>query len=175
MRTVLGACDVVAVGPRRREDWGQDVAAVMAREVEDPRRWPGVDRWPPAARPSGARPTYPFLPYRADELRLYLHPVEPDPAAWRLVSLLDVWFEAGRIPDIEVRKDELLGEARCVLERFGSDAAFYTNFDDHYVGVDRNPMSPQGSIDCLGELDIDCGLVAVSDDEVGVFWSFTEL
>ncbi|SDK74511.1 hypothetical protein [Streptomyces indicus] len=175
MRTVLGACDFASVGPRRHKDWAQDVTAVMARSVEDPRSWRGHDLWPAAARPGGAGPSYPFVPYEAGELRQYLYPLRPEPAAWRLISLLDAGFDATRIPDIEGRRYELLGEARCVLGRFGPHADFYTNFDDFFEEADSNPMRPQGSFECIGELDLDCGLVAVSDDEVGVFWSFAEL
>ncbi|MFI6939340.1 hypothetical protein ACIBI4_08725 [Streptomyces sp. NPDC050418] len=174
VRTVLGACDIVAVGPRRHEDWVRDLAAVMARETGDPRGWQGVDLWPPHARPGGSWPTYPFVPYKADALCPNLYPVAPEPAAWRLISLLDTWFDARNVPDIEARRYDLLTDARCVLGRFGSDATFHTNFDDFFEEADFNPMRPQGSFECIGEFDLDCGLVAVSDDEVGVFWAFRD-
>ncbi|MFE5595090.1 hypothetical protein [Streptomyces sp. NPDC056549] len=160
-------------GPRRHDDWAQDVLAVMDRSVTDPRRWQTLD-WDGDEKEHGnVRPSYPFLPLTPEQVRAWTYPITAEAAADLLTSLSQEWFFEARPLRGRTDRDDVLADARAVLGRFGGDAVFRTSSD-----LARNSDSPDF---LTGELAggraftehmMDLGLIAVSTDEVGVFWSF---
>ncbi|MFD8141854.1 hypothetical protein [Streptomyces sp. NPDC059708] len=170
----------LATGPRRHEDWAEDVLALMHREVPDPRGWLRIDH----DRTDDARhtvPAYPFEPPPAAGFQDRLHELEPAGAVTALAVMAEEW-EGGRPVRDRPERDALLAEARILLERYGPDARFWTNARDAAsepardfvraglkgTGVHRFLTDAYvNGLDLLEEL----GLVAVSGDEVGVFWS----
>ncbi|MFE1559790.1 hypothetical protein ACFW6V_32980 [Streptomyces sp. NPDC058734] len=163
-------------GPRLRGDWAEDVLAVMARAVADPRGWASLEwRMDDAVREAG-HPFHPFRAMAAEEVRGGLRPVPAGAAVELLASLAQEWFfEASPVRTREDR-DAVLADARTVLDRFGPDAAFWTS-SDLARGCDAPDFLArdlEGGRPFTGYL-MDLGLVAVSADEVGVFWSFNAL
>ncbi|MEU0985935.1 hypothetical protein [Streptomyces sp. NPDC005953] len=83
------------------------------------------------------------------------------------------WFFEGRPVRTRTDRNEVLADARTVLGRFGGDAVFRTSSD-----LARGSTSPDFLADELAggraftDHMMDLGLIAVSADEVGVFWSF---
>ncbi|MFC7922080.1 hypothetical protein [Streptomyces cinereoruber] len=161
------------VGPRRHDDWALDVLAVMERSVTDPRgrltlEW-GVDR----EGRENIRPCYPFLPPTAEQVRAWTHPVTADAAVELLASLTQEWFFEGRPVRTRPDRDDVLADARTVLGRFGADAVFRTSSD--LAGASDSPdflaRELAGGRSFTDHV-MDLGLIAVSADEVGVFWSF---
>ncbi|MFE3859941.1 hypothetical protein ACFXPT_05850 [Streptomyces goshikiensis] len=163
-------------GPRLHDDWAQDVLAVMHRVVADPRGW-RVMQWQIGKewRENG-HPSYPFLPLTAEEVREWTHPVTAGAAGELLASLAQEWFFEPSPVRSRANRDEVLADARTVLGRFGPEAVFRTSSD-----LARTSDSPDF---LAGELAggraftgymMDLGLIAVSADEVGVFWSFNAL
>ncbi|MDX3536312.1 hypothetical protein PV721_18405 [Streptomyces sp. MB09-01] len=160
-------------GPRLHEDWAEDVRAVMERSVADPRGWSAVEwQMDNAVRESG----YPFYPFRAltaEDLRSGLRPVTAGAAVELLASLAQEWFFEGSPVRSREDRDTVLADARTVLDRFGPDAAFWTSSD-----LARGSEAPdflardlEGGHPFTDHM-MDLGLIAVSADEVGVFWSF---
>ncbi|MGW9072410.1 hypothetical protein ACWGQT_23560 [Streptomyces yangpuensis] len=163
-------------GPRLHEDWAEDVRAVMQRSVADPRGW--------AVRESDAfdvgwESGYPFYPFRAliaEDLHAGLRPITAGAAVELLASLAQEWFFEDNPVRLREDRDMVLADARTVLDRFGPDAAFWTSSD-----LARTCDAPDflarelegGHI--FTDYMMDLGLVAVSADEVGVFWSFNAL
>ncbi|GHF57663.1 hypothetical protein GCM10010218_43840 [Streptomyces mashuensis] len=163
-----------AVGPRRHDDWAFDAAAVMAREVTDPRGWKrlepaeGEEEWLEDR-------SYPFagLPRDAEQAsawRSRLIAIPDTEAKKLLVALSTNWLDVTQERDFESRKADLERRASVVLSRFGASSSFYTNTNENgevpdcYAPITGcNPFSVHGW---------DIGLIVVSDTEVGVFWSF---
>ncbi|WP_282693929.1 hypothetical protein [Streptomyces sp. CC208A] len=172
----------VATGPRRHEDWAHDVRAVMHRSVDDPRGRLRLDR----DRDNDvrhARPAYPFAPPPAPELRSRLYPLEAAAAAAAVAVMAEEW-QAEPAP-VRSRPDHeaVLADARTLLHRYGPTAGYWTNAltaahdpapDFVGAGLARTPSHPFATTEYLKGLDIfeDLGVIAVNDDEVGVFWSF---
>ncbi|GGS92220.1 MULTISPECIES: hypothetical protein [Streptomyces] len=170
----------LATGPRRHEDWAEDVLAVMHREVPDPRGWLRLY----GDRTSGARavvPAYPFEPPPAAGFPDRLYELERGAAVGALAVMAEEWWEERPVRD-RPERDGLLADARFLLDRFGPDARFWTNALDAAADPRRDFVRAGlggtrahrfttgeylGGIDLFDEL----GLIAVSDDEVGVFWS----
>ncbi|MFD6421670.1 hypothetical protein [Streptomyces sp. NPDC060198] len=160
-------------GPRRAEDWGQDVLAVMDRTIADPRGWSSqVWRIDEEGREND-RPSFPFLPPTAAQVRAWTYPITASAAAELLASLTQEWFFEIRPVRTRPDKDHVMADARTVLSRFGPGAAFRTSSD-----LARDSASPDF---LAGDLSggraftshmMDVGLIAVSTKEVGVFWSF---
>ncbi|WP_371639798.1 hypothetical protein [Streptomyces virginiae] len=160
-------------GPRLHEDWADDVRAVMQRSVADPRGWSvlewQIDR---AGRESG----YPFHPFRvltAEGLHAGLRPITAGAAVELLASLAQEWFFEGSPVRSREDRDAVLADARTLLDRFGPDAAFRTSSDlartcdaPDFLARDLEGGHP------FTDFMMDLGLIAVSADEVGVFWSF---
>ncbi|MFH8803641.1 hypothetical protein ACH4F6_29205 [Streptomyces sp. NPDC017936] len=161
------------VGPRDHQDWHRDVASVMALRVSDPRGWYSVDFAPESAESRGGAAA-PFLPWSSEQLTASLFEVGPLSAAQLLVALKGEWYQAANIPDFENRKDELLRSSRRILSRFGPDASFFTNASEARNNPDADLLNPAAEWECLSDFTTDCGLVAVSATEVGVFWAFWE-
>ncbi|WP_299538716.1 hypothetical protein [uncultured Streptomyces sp.] len=160
-------------GPRQHEDWARDALAVMNRSVADPRGWRMLEWQIDEEGRENVRPSFPFLPPTAEQVREWTHPVTESAAAELLASLTQEWFFVGRPLRSRADKDQVLADARTVLARFGPDAVFRTSSD-----LARFSSSP----DFLGEdltggraftdYMMDLGLIAVSPEEVGVFWTF---
>ncbi|MFJ1679311.1 hypothetical protein ACIODT_30795 [Streptomyces sp. NPDC088251] len=160
-------------GPRRDEDWGRDVLAVMDRSVTDPRGWQTLEWQIDKEGRENVRPSFPFLPLTAEQVHAWTYPVTASAAAELLASLTQEWFFEGRPVRTRADRDDVLADARMVLGRFGADADFRTSSD-----LARTSASPDF---LAGELAggraftyhlMDLGLIAVSADEAGVFWSF---
>ncbi|MFE1805645.1 hypothetical protein [Streptomyces sp. NPDC059533] len=171
----------LATGPRRHEDWAEDVLALMHREVPDPRGWLRID----GDHDNDARsavPTYPFEPPPAAEFLDRLHELEPAGAVTALAVMAEEWGDNRPVRDRPDR-DALLADARFLLDRYGPDARFWTNARDaasdparDFVGAGLKGTRVHGFItnEYVNGLDLfeELGLIAVSGDEVGVFWSF---
>ncbi|MEU3606891.1 hypothetical protein AB0E83_15790 [Streptomyces sp. NPDC035033] len=172
----------VATGPRRHEDWAHDVHAVMHRAVDDPRGRRGLDpdRTDDVRH---ARPAYPFAPPAAAELRALLHPLETEGAVGAVAVMAEEW--QGELLPVRSRpdRDAVLADARTLLRRYGPAARYWTNAlaaahdpapDFVAAGLAGTRSHPFATTEYLKGLDIfeDLGVIAVSDDEVGVFWSF---
>ncbi|MDX6761712.1 hypothetical protein SIN09_20405 [Streptomyces sp. F8] len=160
-------------GPRLHEDWAEDACAVMERSVADPRGW-AVMEWQmdKVGRESG-HPFHPFLALTAEELRAGLRPITAGAAVELLASLAQEWFFEDNPVRLREDRDEVLADARIVLDRFGPDAAFWTSSRlartsdaPDFLAQDLRSGHP------FTDYMMDLGLVAVSADEVGVFWSF---
>ncbi len=160
-------------GPRLHKDWAEDVRAVMERSVADPRGW-SVLEWQidKVGRESG----YPFHPFRAlnaEDLRSGLRPITAGAAVELLASFAQEWWFEGSPVRFREDRGMVLADARTVLDRFGPDAAFWTSSllartcdAPDFLARDLEGGHP------FTDLMMDLGLIAVSADEVGVFWSF---
>ncbi|MEU5398157.1 hypothetical protein ABZ348_02490 [Streptomyces sp. NPDC005963] len=171
----------LATGPRQHEDWAKDVLVLMHREVPDPRGWLRID----ADRNNNARydvPAYPFEPPPAAGFRDRLHELVPAGAVTALAVMAEEWGDDRPVRD-RPERDALLADARFLLDRYGPDAQFWTNARDaasdparDFVQAGLKGTSVHGFITCeyINGLDLleELGLIAVSGDEVGVFWSF---
>ncbi|MFE5524257.1 hypothetical protein ACFQ9Q_42040 [Streptomyces virginiae] len=160
-------------GPRLHEDWAEDVLAVMERSVADPRGWSGRDS---ETFEVGREAGYPFFPFRAltaEDLRAGLRPITAGAAVELLASLAQEWFFEGSPVRSREDRDAVLADARTLLDRFGPDAVFRTSSDlartcdaPDFLARDLEGGHP------FTDFMMDLGLIAVSADEVGVFWSF---
>ncbi|MFD4741607.1 hypothetical protein ACFWNR_32845 [Streptomyces virginiae] len=160
-------------GPRLHEDWAEDVRAVMQQSVADPRGW-SVREWQidKAGRESG----YPFHPFRAptaEGIRAGLRPITAGAAVELLASLAQEWFFEDSPVRLRGDRDAVLADARTLLDRFGPDAAFWTSslLARTCDAPDFLARELQGGHPFTDYM-MDLGLIAVSADEVGVFWSF---
>ncbi|WP_406251406.1 hypothetical protein [Streptomyces cyaneofuscatus] len=160
-------------GPRRHDDWGRDVLNVMDRSVTDPRGLQTLEWQIDKKGRENIRPSYPFLPLTAEQVHAWTYPVTASAAAALLASLTQEWFFEARPVRTRADRDDVMADACSVLSRFGADADFRTSSD-----LARTSTSPDF---LAGELAggraftdhvMDLGLIAVSRDEVGVFWSF---
>ncbi|SFF38189.1 hypothetical protein [Streptomyces mirabilis] len=174
----------VLVGPREHQDWVRDAAAAMRREVTDPRSW----RWLDADEGEEERLEDTFFPF-------VLPPSDPEgAAAWRrglrtvprtsverlLVVLSTTWLDVPKERarnNFETRRPELERKARVVLSRFPEGTSFYTNAG--YPGASTGsavnaPDFYEAITGCtpVSQYDWDLGLIAVTDTEIGLFWSF---
>ncbi|MDG9723771.1 hypothetical protein [Streptomyces sp. DH41] len=171
----------VATGPRRYEDWAHDVRAVLHRSVPDPRGWVRLD----PDRTNTARhtvPAYPFDPPDASVLPSRLYPLEPEAAVTALAIMAEEW--QSELAPVRSRpdRDAVLADARTLLDRYGPAASYWTNAtaaasdpapDFLAAGLEGTGSHGFITFEYLNGLDLfeDLGLIAVSDDEVGVFWS----
>ncbi|MEU9359968.1 hypothetical protein AB0D35_17905 [Streptomyces sp. NPDC048301] len=181
VRLLGDSYNFVATGPRSHEDWAHDVLAVLRRSVRDPRGWIRLD----PDRANTARhsvPAYPFDPPAAPQLAQYLHPLEGEAAVAALAVMTEEWM--GEPAPVRTRPDQraVLADARTLLDRYGLGAGYWTNATS--AASDSAPdfiaagLKDTGSHrfltgEYLNGLDLyeDLGVIAVSRDEVGVFWS----
>ncbi|MFF9144694.1 hypothetical protein ACF1BN_07550 [Streptomyces sp. NPDC014861] len=174
----------VAAGPRRHRDWADDVRAVMRRSVRDPRGWIRLDR----DRLDDVRhsfPDHPFDPLAIAELPARLHPVGLDTAVAALAVMSEEWqaepapVRSRPSPD----RARILADARTLLDRYGPAAGLWTNAtgaadgaspDFVAAGLAGTRSHRCATTEYVKGLDIvdDLGVIAVNEDEVGVFWSF---
>ncbi|WP_369776740.1 hypothetical protein [Streptomyces sp. R33] len=171
----------LATGPRRHDDWAEDVLALMHREVPDPRGWLRID----SDRTNNARhavPAYPFEPPPAAGFQDRLHELEPAGAVTALAVMAEEW-EDDRPVRSRPERDALLADARFLLDRYGPAPQFWTNARDaasdpapDFVQAGLKGTRVHGFItgEYINGIDLfeELGLIAVSGDEVGVFWSF---
>ncbi|TLQ44990.1 hypothetical protein [Streptomyces marianii] len=172
-----------ATGPRTHEDWRIDVVAVMERAVPDPRGWAGLDD--DADDPGREeRPAYPFRPpFKADPLRP-ITPADVGERLWEidrasaenlLLALTDDGCTLRNLERFTESFEELQKMARTVLARYGDTFTCHTNVSTgpHDGTLDFRGSSPGWTpMTFYGE---DCGLVVVSDTEVGLFWAFGDI
>lgn len=164
----------IATGPRRHEDWVLDVLALMARAVPDPRGWARVDDEAQAPERVG-NPTWPFAVHPPEYVAPRLEEIDRDSAENLLLALTEAGCTLSNLQYFTESPDELRAMARTILARYGDEATYRTN-------VSKRGSEP-GTLDFtldtfgyspLGVFMEDCGLVIVSDTEVGLFWSFAE-
>ncbi|MFE0699288.1 hypothetical protein [Streptomyces sp. NPDC058872] len=162
-----------ATGARRHEDWVLDVLALMAR-VPDPRGWAGLDD--AAQDPErAASPTHPFIAHPPDHIRTRLREIDRDSAENLLLALTDDRCTLSNLKRFEETEEELRVMARTVLARYGDAAAHYTNVDrPGAVPGTLDFTTPGWGYSPLSVFTEDCGLVVVSDTEVGMFWNFSD-
>lgn len=163
-------------GPRLHEDWAQDVLAVMHRAVADPRGWRVLEWQIDKEGRENGHPSHPFLPLTAEEVRARTHPVAPRAADELLASLAQEWFFEPSPVRSRANRDEVLADARTVLGRYGPHAVFRTSSDLAKAADSPDFLAHElaGGRAFTGYM-MDLGLIAVSADEVGVFWSFNAL
>ncbi|MFE0699281.1 hypothetical protein [Streptomyces sp. NPDC058872] len=164
----------IATGPRLHEDWVLDVLALMARAVPDPRGWTRVDV--PEKDPERlGNPTYPFAVHPPEYIAPRLKEIDRDSAENLLLALTETGCTLANLRYFDETPEELREMARTVLARYGDEATHHTN-------VSKQGSAP-GTLDFtleslgyspLGVLMEDCGLVVVSDTEVGMFWTFAD-
>lgn len=172
----------VAVGPRQHPDWAHDFRAVLNRSVADPRGWVRLD----GDRLNATRdtlPLYPFDPPEPSELARSLHPLEAEAAVAAVAIMAEEWQSEPR--PVRSRPDlgAVLADARTLLDRFGPAASYWTNAtaaasdpapDFLAAGLRGTRSHDFHTSAYVGGVDIfeDLGVIAVSAEEVGVFWSF---
>ncbi|MFC8130939.1 hypothetical protein [Streptomyces sp. NPDC057302] len=171
-----------ATGPRRHADWAHDVLAVLHREVSDPRGWIRLD-WDRDSDARRAVPAYPFDPPAAAQFPAYLHPLETDAAIAAIAVMTEEWQSEPAPVRSRPDRDAVLADARTLLDRYGPTALFWTNATTaagdpapDFLAAGLQGTCSHGFLtsEYLNGLDLfeDLGLIAVTDDEVGVFWSF---
>ncbi|MEU1486112.1 hypothetical protein [Streptomyces sp. NPDC005752] len=181
LRLLDDSYNFVATGPRLHEDWAYDVLAVLHRSVPDPRGWARLDR----DRENTARhevPGYPFDPPAASEFARCLYPLEAEAAVTALAVMTEEWQAEYSPVRSRPDRDAVLADARILLDRYGPTASYWTNAtaaasDPARDFVAAGLQGTESRLFLTGEyingLDLfdDLGLIAVNDDEVGVFWS----
>ncbi|MER5932469.1 hypothetical protein [Streptomyces sp. NPDC002054] len=169
-----------ATGPRKHEDWRADVLAVMERAVPDPRGWVGLDDTADYFYRT-EQPAFPFRPpFEADPFRPLtladigerLWEIDRASAENLLLALTDDGCTLRNLERFTESFDELHDMARTILTRYGDSFTCYTN-----VTAGRRNGTLDFTASHHGWLPMtfygeDCGLVVVSDTEVGLFWAF---
>nr|WSX53754.1 hypothetical protein OG409_35455 [Streptomyces sp. NBC_00974] len=172
----------VGTGPRRHEDWAHDVLAVLHRSVRDPRGWLRLDQ----DRTGTARlsvPAYPFAPPAASEFPDRLHPLDAEAAVATVAVMAEEWSSEPAPVRSRPDRDAVLADARTLLARYGPTARYWTNAaaaasdpapDFITAGLRGTRSHSFTTSEYVNGLDLfdDLGLIAVNDEEVGVFWSF---
>ncbi|MGW4505339.1 hypothetical protein ACWENO_11895 [Streptomyces sp. NPDC004436] len=172
-----------ATGPRQHEDWAADALAVMERAVPDPRGWAGLDD--AADDRSSEQPAFPFCrpSFRDDPSRPLtpadvgerLHEIDRASAEDLLLALTGDGCTLRNLERFTESFGELREAARTVLARYGDAFTCHTN-------VSTGPRN--GTLDLRGNspgwtpmtgYGEDCGLVVVTDTEVGLFWAFGDI
>ncbi|MGW7290304.1 hypothetical protein ACWGH4_33055 [Streptomyces sp. NPDC054847] len=161
---------VVAVSARIHADWRYDAVATLRRERNDPRGWEAV--WWDEYDHTPDRPFFPFRPTDAASFDSGLAEITEKSAATLLVSMSADSFRVSRIDDFSHKRSALLEQARTLLSRFGSRGTFYTNSGYARDAADHDFFESAAWVNPYSEHAFDLGLVALTDDEVGIFWSF---
>ncbi|MEU3681475.1 hypothetical protein AB0E99_11210 [Streptomyces sp. NPDC030592] len=162
-----------ATGPRRHEDWVLDLLALMAR-VPDPRGWSGLDDAAQAPERETS-PTYPFAVHSRDYVVPRLQEIDRNSAENLLLALTDDCCTLSNLRRFTESEEELRVMARTVLGRYGDGARYHTNVN--MPGHVRGTLDFTSSSCAYSPLSVyteDCGLVVVSDTEVGMFWNFSD-
>ncbi|MEU0627310.1 hypothetical protein [Streptomyces sp. NPDC005989] len=164
----------VAVGPRPHEDWLPDVAAVMRREVADPRGWRGRDP-EQGDEELEEDPAFPFRVPPTDgtgaaQWRSRLFEIPRSAVVRLLVMLATDAMDVSRQYGFAERRPGMEEHAQVILSRFPEGSRFFTNARH---GDDR-PDFYERVTGCwpMTQYAWDFGLLAVSHEEVGLIWSF---
>ncbi|MEV6425310.1 hypothetical protein [Streptomyces sp. NPDC051662] len=165
----------IATGPYHHEDWTLDVLALMARAVPDPRGWARVDDAEKDPERVG-NPTWPFAVHPPEYLAPRLKAIDQDSAENLLLALTEGGCTLSNLRYFDESADELRAMARTILARFGDKAIYRTNVSK----TGSAPGTLDFTLESLGYSPLsvfteDCGLVIVSDTEVGLFWNFNDL
>ncbi|WP_405443695.1 hypothetical protein OG373_39430 [Streptomyces avidinii] len=124
-----------------------------------------------------AVPAYPFEPPPAAAFRDRLHELEPAGAVTALAVIVEEWGDDRPVRN-RPERDALLADARFLLDRYGSDAQFWTNARDaasdparDFVRAGLKGTRVRSFITCeyINGLDLleELGLIAVSGDGAG--------
>ncbi|MFF3729809.1 hypothetical protein ACFYXM_05610 [Streptomyces sp. NPDC002476] len=171
LRAIFGKGMFAAVGPRQRDDWRLDALDIMRLRTDDPRGWPKL-----AVAPGGGNygtvPENPFAAVTPDDFNAAF-PVSRRGAEQIMVTLQGEWFQTEDIPDFDMREAELTSHARAILERFGGGALFFTNAVTAREDPHADMFGREGVYEGFTSHVMDCGVIAVSATEVGIFWGFT--
>jgi hypothetical protein len=164
----------VAAGPRTREDWLHDVASVMRGETTDPRAWRTIDP-DEGEEEREDDPAYPFVVPPVDEAgaaewRGRLREIPRSAVVRLLVLLATIDLDVSRDPRLPVQRPEMEKHARVILTRFSPGARFFTN--TRGGGAPPDFYQQISSCSPLSQYAWDLGLLWVSDEEVGLIWSF---
>ncbi|MFF3729802.1 hypothetical protein ACFYXM_05575 [Streptomyces sp. NPDC002476] len=162
-----------ATGPRRHEDWVLDVLALMGR-VPDPRGWTGLDDAAENPEREGF-PTFPFAVHPREYIAKRLQEIDRASAENLLLALTDDCCTLSNLRRFTESEEELRAMARTILARYGDGASYHTNvkMPGHVRGT-LDFTSPGFAYSPLSVYSEDCGLVVVSDTEVGMFWNFSD-
>ncbi len=168
-----GGWTFVRVGPREHGDWCRDARAVITLKTTDPRGWHAVNYAPedPGNRSGIGSP---FFPWSPEQIHASLYEIGRESATQLLVALKGEWYQAAGIPEFNERREGLFASSREILSRFGPEARFFTNASEAQGNPDADLLNPDTQWECLSVFMADCGLIAVSDSEVGAFWAFWE-
>ncbi|MFB7656198.1 MULTISPECIES: hypothetical protein [unclassified Streptomyces] len=164
----------VAVGPRTREDWLHDVASIMRGETADPWSWRTIDP-DEGEEEREDDPAYPFITPPVDEAgstewRSWLREIPRSSVVRLLVLLATRDLDVSRNLRFPAQRAEMEKHARVIATRFSRGARFFTNTR----GGGTPPDFYQKITSCspLSQYAWDLGLLWVSDEEVGLIWSF---
>jgi hypothetical protein len=160
-----------AVGARKSEDWRRDVISVMELKSVDPRGWLSINQAPGPSSHLECSPEMPFLPHVVSDFN-WVFEVSRRSAEQILVILQGDWFLTSGIRDFDTKKESLLGSASVILERFGDNADYFTNVSAARDDPHGDMFHHEGAYEGFTDYTMDCGVIAVSDAEVGVFWGF---
>ncbi|MFD5200081.1 hypothetical protein ACFWM7_07955 [Streptomyces sp. NPDC058375] len=164
----------IAVGPRTGEDWLPDVTAIMRRAVADPRGWRGDD--PEVGEPELLEdPAFPFRVPPVDEVgaagwRSRLFEIPRSSVVRLLVMLATNAMNVPRQQGFPERRAEMERHAAAILSRFPEGSTYFTN--TRHGGENPDFYEYVSTSWPLSQFVWDFGLLAVSDDEVGLIWSF---
>lgn len=160
-----------AVGGRGHEDWRLDALDVMQLKTGDPRGWLRLIK-ASGGREYGTASENPFTAVTPADFDS-VFPVCRTGAEQIIVTLMGDWFQVEDIPEYSVREAELTSHARVILERFGGDSLFFTNATTARDNPHADMFRREGAYEGFTEHVIDCGVIALSATEVGIFWGFT--
>ncbi|WP_030293119.1 hypothetical protein [Streptomyces katrae] len=171
LRALFGEGMFAAVGARWRDGWSLDALDVMRLRTDDPRGWSKVAA-APGGGDHGTGPDSPFSAVTPGDFST-VFPVSRRGAEQILATLQGEWFQTEDIPDFDAQEAELTSHARTILERFGEDALFFTNAATARENPHADMFRREGAYEGFTSHVMDCGVIAVSATEVGIFWGFT--
>ncbi|MFF4518716.1 hypothetical protein [Streptomyces mirabilis] len=128
-------------------------------------------------------PAYPFGLPDAPEFPGRLYPLEAKAAVAALAVMAEEWQSEPAPVRSRPDRDAVPADARTLLDRYGPAARCWTNATaaacdpaSDFLAAGLQGTQSHGFVTCeyLNGLDLleDLGLIAVTGDEVGVFWSF---
>ncbi|MGC9378188.1 hypothetical protein [Streptomyces sp. MH13] len=165
----------VAAGPRTGEDWLHDVVSVMRGDAADPRGWRTIDP-DEGEEEREDDPAYPFVVPPVDEAagaaewRGRLREIPRSAVVRLLVLLATMDLDVSRDPRFPAQQTEMEKHARVIATRFSDGTRFFTNTWGGGASLDFYEQISNCSP--LSQYAWDLGLLWVSDEEVGLIWSF---
>ncbi|MER7413178.1 hypothetical protein [Streptomyces cacaoi] len=164
--------DFAVVAPRTGEDWRRDAKAVMNLQTADPRGWLEHNDVPEGDSDTWCDRSKPFIPPHLETFDDNVFPVSRGSALQLLILLHGDRFMPWGIPGFEEKKEGLLELAGTVVGRFGQRACFYTSATAARDDPEVDMYTREAEHQRFSDYPLDCGVIIVSPDEVGVFWSF---